>query len=168
MKNLLLVGLVALVATQCSAADEKANKKNAGKRNYTPGANVTKHLSSVSLTDEQKTQLDEAQQKLAATLKELRGEGFTRELTKKRAEAAKAAREAGVKQKDMAAKLSETLSADELTLLDKAAAAQAAFKKAIVGMMTPEQIESLSDEAKKVLLPRQGSGNAKGKKKKAA
>ncbi|KLU02984.1 putative signal peptide and transmembrane protein [Rhodopirellula islandica] len=172
MKHLIALALIACLAASATADDKpEAKKKRAGNR--AAGAwmaqNLSKTLETVELTDEQKAKWNEAKTSFVAQMKELKDEGLTPELMKKRTEAQKAAREAGLKGKEMAAKLKEGFSEEEQALIAKQQKAAKALRVAVAGMLTPEQLAALPEQARKQMTSakkgRKGKGKGKGKGK---
>ena len=163
MKNLMLLGLIAAMSVQGFADDEPKRKKgkNAGGR---PGiaANVAKALAAIELTDDQQSKFEAVSAAYTTSMKALREKGLTQELTKKKTEAMKAAREEGLKGKEIAAKVNGSMTEAEVALLASAQEAQTTLKKAVAGMLTPEQMAALPEAAQKMITVR-GGNNAKGK-----
>lgn len=166
--TLSVVFLSAVVAFSCVADDAPKKKGNqGGKKNAEAPAfaQMMKTLEKVELSDEQKAQIKQLAGKLQEETKALREEGLTMELTKKRAEVMKAAREAGKKGKELQAAGDEGFSEEEKAVLAKAGAAQTKFRNAVFALLTDEQKEVLPAAAKRNLAPQQAKG--KGKKAKA-
>ncbi|MCC9640974.1 hypothetical protein LOC71_01720 [Rhodopirellula sp. JC740] len=167
MKPLFSLALVVCFACPVLADDEAATKKKRAGNRQAGGwmaRNVEKSLEAVELTDEQKEKLADAKKQFTSELKELREAGLTQELMKKRMEAQKAARESGLKGKELAAKLKEDFSEDEQALFAKQQKAVAAMRKSVAGMLTPEQMEKLPEQARKQFTAAKQRGEGKGKK----
>lgn len=164
MKNLLAVGLIALFAVQ-GVADDKPKGKKKGQGNSPMIEQIKKQLAGITLDDAQTAKLTAAGETFMVTMKELRANGLTPELSKKKAEATKAARAEGVKQKDLLAKVMEGMTTEEAAVLTKAEEALKTMKASVAAMLTPEQVEALSEQAKRQLgLLKPGKGKGKGKK----
>ena len=167
MRNLLALTLVAVFSVT-AIADEKPKGKKKGKA----GENrmVTKLMSSlkeVGLSDEQMTDVKAAAATYQASVKEIHEAGLTPEVAKKYADAMKEAREAGLKGKEVAVKAKEAVTEEESALMQKMQTATVMMKKAVVGVLTEEQMKALPEAVRKQLQPRKG-GKGKGKKKKEA
>ncbi|EMI45416.1 hypothetical protein [Rhodopirellula sp. SWK7] len=179
MRSFLALALVATLA-MTTFADEKPNRKNKGERAGKGNPMVARLMTSLKdagLSAEQMTKIQAAAKTFEAKVKELREKGLTPEVTKKQSEASKAAREAGLKGKEMAAKVSEALSEEEMALVSEMRTATNQMKKTIAGVFTEEQLAALPEAARKQLTARggnreagkgQGKGKGKGKKKDAA
>ncbi len=142
--RMLICGVAAMLVVPCLAAEDGAKKKGKGK-GAKPSAAMVGKLSSVELTAEQKAKIDELASELDATMATLKEEGLTAELTKKKAEAMKAAREEGKKGKNIEADVlaSMGLTEAETALLKKQGEAQTKFTKGIAALLTDEQIATL-------------------------
>jgi Spy/CpxP family protein refolding chaperone len=150
-----------------SFADDTATqkKKNAGGASGSPIVTQTmKALDDVELTDDQKVKVKELATKLQDQIKALRSEGLTPEISKKRADQMKAARDAGNKGKDLASAGEEGFSDAEKALIAKSTEAEAKFRKDVYALLTDAQKEKLPEAAKKAMAPPE---KGKGKKKKA-
>jgi len=176
MRSLLALALVATLALT-TVADEKPKSKKKGDRAGRANPMVTNlmtGLKEAGLSEEQMTKIQTAATAFETKIKELREKGLTPELNKKRIEAAKAAREAGLKGKEMAAKVNESLSDEERAMLDEMQTAMVQMKKAVAGVLTEEQMKGLPEKVRKQLATRgvgkkPGKGaKGKGKKKEAA
>ncbi len=167
---LAVLALSAFVATSSFADDEPKKKKKGGEGGKGKGNPVLtqamKALEAANLTDEQKGKVKELAAKMMEETKALAGEGLTAELTKKRGELMKAAREAGKKGKDLAAAANEGLSEAELAVVKKETQIQGKFRKAVLALLTDEQKAALPETMIKTWSgPEKGKG---GKKKEAA
>ncbi|TWU18453.1 hypothetical protein [Allorhodopirellula heiligendammensis] len=168
MRNLFALALIAALSVT-TVADEAAPKKNKGNRagRNQAVAKLTKGLESAGLSAEQQTKIKAATVAFTAKVKELREDGLTPELMKKRTEAMKAAREAGLKGKDIRAKVNESLTAEEIATFEKMTKATAELHKAVVSTLSKEQLEALPEAVRKSLQAgaKQGQGRqGKGKK----
>lgn len=167
MKHLIALALIACLATTASADDKpEGKKKRAGNRDAGAwmAGNVAKLLEKVELTDEQKEKWNEAKKSFTSQVKDLREEGLTPELMKKRNDAQKEAREAGLKGKEMAAKLNEGFSEEEQALFNKQQKAVRSLRASVAGMLTPEQMAALPEQARKQMSAAKERGEGKGKK----
>lgn len=161
----LLVLSLALVVS-VSADDAKPKKKDGqGKGKQRANAQLMKPFAAIELTDEQKAKVKVLVQKANEETKALREEaGLTPELTKKRGEAMKAARQAGLKGKELAAEVDKNSGMNEaqLAAVKKMGMMRTKLQKAVVELLTDEQ---------KAQLPARLTGSEKkkekGKKKKA-
>jgi hypothetical protein len=172
MKKVIALALVACLAASATADDKPdGKKKRAGNRaaGSWMAENLGKTLDAVDLTAEQKEKWTEAKKNFVAQMDELKAEGLTNELKKKRTEAQKEARDAGLKGKEMAAKLKEGFSEEEQALFAKQQKVTKAFRASVAGMLTPEQLKALPEQVRKQMTTaqqkRQGKGKGKGKKK---
>ncbi|MFG0264335.1 MAG: hypothetical protein ACF8AM_04175 [Rhodopirellula sp. JB055] len=168
MKKLIAMALVACLATSATADDKPdAKKKRAGNRaaGVWMAENLGKALQKVELTAEQKEKWSEAKKGFVAQMDELKAAGLTNELKKKRTEAQKEARDAGAKGKELAAKLKEGFSEEEQALFAKQQKATKAFRVAVAGMLTPEQMKALPEQVQKQMTTAQKNGQGKGKGK---
>jgi flagellar biosynthesis/type III secretory pathway protein FliH len=173
MTRMLVCTVAMLIALPLFAADEKT-KKGKGKKGaqgQQASAMMMKKLESLDLTAEQKEKLEGHASTLNKTMASLRSEGLTQELSKKKAEAMKKAREEGKKGQNVEAEVlaSLNLTDDQQAVLKKASAAQTAFVKGIANTLTEEQMGQLPDAVKQQLTRAKGAGGkGAGKKGKAA
>lgn len=171
MRTLLALSLVAVFAVS-SFADEAPKGKKKGKGDGNPM--ITKlmtGLSEVGLSDEQMTQVKAAAEKFEISVKELRKSGMTQDLNKKYGVAMKEAREAGLKGKELAAKVNESMTEEETAMMKKMQAATTQMKKEVAAVLTAEQMEALPNAVRKQIQVREagkGAGKGKGKKNDAA
>tara|TARA_R110002072_G_scaffold48705_4_gene133090 strand:+ start:14859 stop:15557 length:699 start_codon:yes stop_codon:yes gene_type:complete len=166
MKHLIALALIACLAASASADDKpEGKKKRAGNRDAGAwmAGNLGKTLEKVELTDEQKEKWNEAKKSFTAQVKDLREEGLTPELMKKRNDAQKEAREAGLKGKELAAKLNEGFSEEEQALFSKQQKAVRSLRASVAGMLTPEQMAALPEQARKQMTATKERGEGKGK-----
>ena len=171
MKTVLTLLIVAVLASTSLAQDEPAVKKK--KAPKTAVEKVTKMLSSVTMTEEQTTGFTAAKEKLTAKMEELKTEGLTVELKKKRLDLMKAARESGLKGKELAAATMDGLSEEEKELFKGLDTANKEFAKSVTSMLTEDQMSELPAKSKKMLTAmardkggKGAKGEAGGKKKK--
>ncbi len=161
-----VLALAAVVCVSAVAQDDAPAKKKKGKGGGGNSivAQIMKSLEAAKLTDDQEAKIKELGAAVQEQIKALSTEGLTPELTKKRAEALKAAREAGKKGKDLAAAANEGFSEAEKTVLTKSNEITTKFRKQVLALLTDEQKQALPEAVVRTLAgPEQGKG--KGKKK---
>ncbi len=172
MRSILSLALIATLAFTAVADEKPAKGKNKGEKGGNPMiSKLMTSLKDAGLSEEQMGKVKAAAGAFETSVKELREKGLTQELNKKRADAAKAARESGLKGKEMAAKVNEALTADEKALLEELNAATIKMKKAVAAAFTPEQLKALPEAVQKQLQTGpagKGGDKPKGKKKKDA
>ncbi len=147
---------------KADGAKESTKKTTAKKEEATPAAGkkraavanpMLKAVEGLTLTAEQKPKVEEAAKDFTETILALRKEGLTQELNKKKADAAKAAREAGKKGRELEAAVMSTIEAtdEEKALLKKAEEANAKLAKAMGSVLTAEQIATLPPQMQQAL-----------------
>lgn len=151
--------------TVSATADEKAKPKKERTRNADPTQRITKTLEAVDLTADQQTAVKKATDQFQATMTKLRDDGFNPELNKKRVAAMKEARKAGLKGKEMQAKVAETVSAEEAELLTNAMKASRTLRQSIAGILTDEQRAALPENVRRQFTVRQAKAKADAKPK---
>lgn len=141
-----------------TAKKETAKKETAkpadGKTRAAVANPMLKAVEGLTLTAEQKPKVEEAAKEFTETILALRKEGLTQELTKKKSDAAKAAREAGKKgPREIEAAVMSTIDAtdEEKALLKKAEEANAKLAKAMGSVLTAEQIATLPPQMQQAL-----------------
>jgi hypothetical protein len=169
MKNLsrmVLCLAAALVISPVFAEDAPAKKGKKGEKAKPASAFMMEKLNAIELTDDQKAKLAEVAAEFDASMKSLRDEGLTQELSKKKAEAMKKAREEGKKGKELETEVMASLDVTEeqQALLKKAAEAQAKFQKGMATMLTEEQIATLPEATQQQLNRIKNAGSKKAKK----
>jgi len=145
-------------------ASKKAKPAEAAKRAAVAHP-LLKAVEGLTLTAEQKPKVEAATQEYTETILALRKEGFSQALNKKKADAAKAAREAGKKGKDLETAIMATIDAtdEEKALLKKSDAAITKLQQSLTAVLTAEQVETLPAQIQQVL-----GGKKPAAKKKAA
>lgn len=136
------------------AAKPAEEKKPADEKKRAAVANpMLKAVEGLTLTSEQKPKVEEAAKEFTETILALRKEGLTQSLNKKKADAAKAAREAGKKGRELEAAVMATIDAtdEEKALLKKAEEATAKLAKAMASVLTAEQIATLPPQMQQAL-----------------
>jgi hypothetical protein len=129
---------------------------------------LLKATSALELTEAQKPKVEALGKEFTETMLALRAKGLTQELTKKKNEAMKKAREAGKKGQELQTEAFASLDATEAekALLKQAAEAQAKLQKGMAAILTKEQIATLPQQVKQGLnqaKPR-AAGAARAKK----
>lgn len=171
MKNvsrLLVCSLVLLLASPLFAEEGKPKKDKAAKGKG-PAAGMLNKLKSLELSADQKSKLETAAQELNDTMATLRKDGIA-DLSKRKGEAMKKAREEGKKGKDLEAAVAASLnlSDDQQALLKKASEAQAKFQKVVAETLTADQIAALPQQLQQQLKRAKGDVEVKAPKKKKA
>jgi hypothetical protein len=135
------------------AVKKEADKPADGKKRAAVANPMLKAVEALTLTAEQKPKVEEATKEFTETILALRKEGLTQDLTKKKADAIKAAREAGKKGRELEAAVMSTIDAtdEEKALLKKAEEANAKLAKAIGSVLTAEQISTLPPQMQQAL-----------------
>jgi hypothetical protein len=140
-----------------TAKKETAKKETAkpadGKKRAAVANPMVKAVEGLTLTAEQKPKVEEAVKEFTETILALRKEGLTQELSKKKGDAAKAAREAGKKGRELEAAVMSTIDAtdEEKALLKKAEEANAKLAKTMGSVLTAEQIATLPPQMQQAL-----------------
>jgi len=139
-------------ASSKETASKKAKPAEAGKRAAVAHP-LLKAVEGLTLTAEQKPKIEAATQEYTEAILALRKEGFTQALNKKKADAAKAAREAGKKGKELETAIMATIDAtdEEKALLKKADEATAKLQKNLSTVLTAEQVETLPAQMQQAL-----------------
>lgn len=124
-----------------------------GKKRAAVANPMLKAVDGLTLTAEQKPKVEEAAKEFTETILALRKEGLTQGLNKKKADAAKAAREAGKKGRELEAAVMSTIDAtdEEKALLKKAEEANAKLAKTMGSVLTAEQIATLPPQMQQAL-----------------
>lgn len=159
----LLVGCFLVGASVSSNAQDKAGKKNVTTQMV---AQFMKQLEKAELTAEQTTKVKELFTKAAEEVGSKRtAGGIPAETLKKKAEASKAAKEAGKKGKEMqeAVDASLGLNADQLKLFKETETILTKAKIEIGKLLTPEQIAKLPEQAQGAFKAKEGGKKAKAK-----
>lgn len=127
------------------AAKKEVAEPADGKKRAAVANPMLKAVAGLTLTAEQKPKVEAATKEFTETILALRKEGLTQTLTKKKAEAVKAAREAGKKGRELEAAVMATIDATdaEKALLKKAEEANAKLAKSMGAVLTAEQIATL-------------------------
>jgi len=138
---------------QKETAKKDAAKPGAGKKRSAVANPMLKAVEGLTLTAEQKPKVEEATKEFTETILALRKEGLTQELSKKKADAVKAAREAGKKGRELEAAVMATIEAtdEEKAILKKADEATAKLAKAMGAVLTAEQIATLPPQMQQAL-----------------
>ncbi len=168
MRSLFALALAATLAVTAVSDDNAPKKKKGDQAGRSPlVTRLTKSLEETNLSDEQQTQVKAAKAAFMEKVKQLRKDGLTPELMKKRAEAMKSARQGGLKAKELQAKINESLSADEIALFEKMNKAGTELQQTVAKTLTKEQMEALPEAVRKQLqnAGKQGKGRGKGKGK---
>lgn len=140
-------------STKKTTAKKEAAKPAAGKKRAAVANPMLKAVEGLTLTAEQKPKVEEAAKEFTETILALRKEGLTQALNKKKADAAKAAREAGKKGRELEAAVMSTIDAtdEEKALLKKAEEATAKLAKAMGSVLTADQIATLPPQMQQAL-----------------
>jgi len=114
---------------------------------------LVKAVQELELTEEQKAKVDAAGKEYTEAMTALRKKGLTAQLTKKRTDAVKAARESGKKGANLANDVLATLdiSDDQKALLKQASEAQTKLQKGLAAALTSEQIGKMPKQMKSTL-----------------
>lgn len=132
----------------------KADAKEAGGKKRAAVANpLIKAVGELKLTAEQKPKVEEISNEFTETILALRKEGLNQELQKKKADAAKAARESGKKGRELEAAVMATIKAtdEEKAILKKAEEATAKMQKGLAAVLTADQIATLPPQMQQSL-----------------
>jgi hypothetical protein len=158
-----LFGCLLFGVSVSSNAQEKGGKKNAATQMVTQ---FLKQLEKAELTAEQTTKAKELFTKAAEEVSSKRtAGGIPAEVLKKRADASKAAKEAGKKGKEMqdAVDASLGLNADQLKLFKETETILTKAKIEIGKLLSPEQIAKLPAQAQGAFKAKEGGKKAKAK-----
>jgi len=130
---------------KADGAKKEAAEPADGKKRTAVANPMLKAVAGLTLTAEQKPKVEEATKEFTETILALRKEGLTQALNKKKAEAVKAAREAGKKGRELEAAVMAAIDATdaEKALLKKAEEANAKLAKSMGAVLTAEQIATL-------------------------
>lgn len=144
-------------------------KSEDGTKRAAVASPMLKAVGGLTLTAQQKSKVEEATNEFTETILALRKEGFTQALNKKKADALKAAREAGKKGRELESAAMAAIDAtdDEKALLKKAEEANAKLAKAMSEVLTEDQIASLPPQVQQAIKSKKTS-TAKPAAKKAA
>jgi len=156
MKKLFALAFAALM-TVSATAGEDAKPKKERMRGSDPTRRITKALQAVELTSDQNKAVQAATAQFQATMTSLREAGLNQELMKKRAQAMKEARAAGLKGKEMRAKVMESVSAEEADLFAQAMKASRTLRQSIAKVLTDEQRATLPENVRRQLTVRQAN-----------
>lgn len=140
--------------TEKKETAKKEAAKPADEKKRSAVANpMLKAVEGLTLTAEQKPKVEEAAKEFTETILALRKEGLTQGLNKKKADAAKAAREAGKKGRELDAAVMSTIDAtdEEKALLKKAEEANAKLAKTMGTVLTADQIATLPPQMQQAL-----------------
>lgn len=142
--------LAAALATPALAQKVEKAKAPKGRQAASP---LVKAVQELELTDEQKAKVDAASKEYTEAMAALRKQGLTAQLTKKRADAVKAARESGKKSADLANEVLATLdiSDEQKALLKQASEVQTKLQKGLAAALTSEQIGKMPKQMKSTL-----------------
>ena len=171
MSKVLLSACLFVAMVVPSIADEKqeAKKKNAGKGQRDGSAQVLAQLKDVELTDEQVAKIKElnkaANEKMAAVREKA---GITPELTKKRMEIQKKARETGKTGKELAELINREAGYNEgqAKAVAEMNTIRTSFRKSVVALLSKEQQEKLPEAFSRGLGAKQSPKKAKDAPKK--
>ncbi|QEG39273.1 hypothetical protein [Roseimaritima ulvae] len=171
LRALAVFALSAVIVSGAFADDPQENqkrKKKAAAQNRSPATQLLRQLekAGVTLSEEQQEKTAALATALKKDLAEARkAGGLTPELLKKRAEAGKAARQAGQKGKELRAAVDAAvpLTDQQTEAMKSIAGKQQQFRKDFLAVLTDEQKEKLPAQ-----LTRQGKKGKKAKAKKDA
>jgi hypothetical protein len=153
LAGVLLLSLSVTPAIAQQARPGNANTGNADKKGRQVNNPLLKATEKLELTAEQKEKVTALGKEFTTTMVALREKGLTPELTKKKSEAVKAARDSGKKgaevQEAAMAKLDAT--AEEKEILKQAAEAQTKLTKGLATVLTKEQIAKLPEQPRQNL-----------------
>lgn len=170
-KTLLGLAFALLFTTITVGEDEPAAKKRkgaAGRNN--PAGNVLNQLKDVSLTDEQKAEIQKLAKKSAAEIQAANKEaGITPQIMKDRAAAQKELKDSGKKPAEIFAAVNEKLGLNEaqVAALKNSNEKRAALLKSAVALLTDDQKAKLPERLVRLTKAGNAKGKAKGKKKKS-
>lgn len=144
--------VVLAVAIMSPAMGQKAEKAKTPKARQAASP-LVKAVQELELTDEQKAKVDAASKEYTESMAALRKQGLTPQLTKKRADALKVARESGKKGANLANEVLATLdiSDEQKGLLKQASEAQSKLQKNLAAALTSEQIGKMPKQMKSTL-----------------
>jgi hypothetical protein len=127
-------------------------------------------IESIKLSEEQQPKVKAIAGEFVEKMTALREKGYTRQLTKKRAEATKKARQAGKKGNELRAEVMASIDATEEQkgLLKRADEITGKMQQDLAAVLTDEQIESLPPQVKRTVRAAKDRAAGKGKKKKNA
>ena len=176
VQRLLIVGL-ALAAASAVMAQDKVGRRNGERPRAAKQRAVQllpeKMLEGIDLTAEQKAKLEELKKESGPKIQEVRKQMqgiVTDEQRKARAEAMKAAKAAGKKGKEVqeavetAAKLTDEQKAETAAARKAMGEFQKQLRERVLGLLTPEQKETIKEKMKKS----RGESRKRGEKKAAA
>lgn len=144
--------VVLATALTTPAMGQKAEKAKTPKARQAASP-LVKAVQELELTDEQKAKVDAASKEYTDSMAALRKQGLTPQLTKKRTDAVKAARESGKKGADLATEVLAKLdiSDEQKALLKQASEAQTKLQKSLAAALTSEQIGKMPKQMKSTL-----------------
>lgn len=144
--------VVLAVALTSPAMGQKTEKAKTPKARQAASP-LVKAVQELELTDEQKAKVDAASKEYTESMAALRKQGLTPQLTKKRTDAVKAARESGKKGVNLANEVLATLdiSDEQKALLKQASEAQSKLQKNLAAALTSEQIGKMPKQMKSTL-----------------
>lgn len=139
--------------TKPTAEKSAAAKPAAGNKRAAVANPMLKAVEGLTLTAEQKPKVEEAKQEFTETILALRKQGLTQALNKKKADAVKAAREAGKKGRELESAVMAAIDAtdEEKAILKKAEAANAKLAKSMGAVLSAEQIAMLPPRMQQAL-----------------
>ncbi len=158
--------LFAVLIANNAMSQQKANKKNQGDPSARMVATLMKGLEPAELTAEQKKEIEELYTKAAKEVAAKRKEAeMPANLTKKRADAAKEAKESGLKGKKLQAAIDEKLglTKEQAACWTSTTEMLAKAKLSVGKLLTAEQIAKVKAPLKNAL-----TGKSGGKKKQGA
>lgn len=165
-RNLFLIAVLSAVFVLPAVAQDEQKKKQRNRGNNRMVTQFLKQLEPAKLTDVQvakvKEMAKEANEMMASIRKDA---GITAELMKKRTEIAKKMQGSDKKAKDRVAAINKEagLTEAQAAAFQKANQTRMAFQRKVVGMLSDEQKEKLSERLQK--MAKGGQQRAKGKKK---
>jgi len=144
------VVLATLLATPAMGQEAAKTKTPKARQAASP---LVKAVQELELTEEQKAKVDAASKEYTEAMTALKKKGLTTQLTKKRADAVKAARESGKKGANLANDVLAALdiSDEQKALLKQASEAQTKLQKALAAALTSEQIGKMPKQMKSTL-----------------
>jgi hypothetical protein len=146
------VCVVLAAALTTPAMGQKAEKAKPQKARQAANP-LVKAVQELELSDEQKAKVDAASKEYTESMAALRKQGLTPQLTKKRTDAVKAARESGKKGANLANDVLATLdiSDEQKALLKQASEVQTKLQRSLAAALTSEQIGKMPKQMKSTL-----------------
>lgn len=172
VRNVLVLALVLAVAAPLMAAEKARRKGEKRERKAREAASIVpkEMLSGIELTAEQKATLEALNKELGPKLNEVRAQMqgvFTEEQKQARAEAEKAAKEAGKQGPELreaveaAIQLTDEQKAKMAEVRKKMTEVQKQIREKVMALLTPEQQEIVKENMKKA----RGGDKKEGKKR---